>query len=661
MFSVLFLLSCVSIFYGEATPYSIGYSNTHVYVKKSGCDYGNCSSPNTNYSYACPNQQLLLHTNTTNPTSYPSQTPTNTQTYHPTCKTIDYAWRCFLGEISGFPSETCSEYDGNGEFNMGSGLWDFSYQLHFDIHNVTISGQGANTIWQYSGNESTWVKCRWYKCRLQIQDLTMISTRTSTTDTQFEMSDGGTLIVINVIFNGNNYQTAQGQPFWIFNDERDEVIFLNCYFINNDVMYEISNGANASFINCTFISNKITLGSSLSFSKDQAMFYIDSANVLFENCVFINNTQNNRTLFNIQNTATVSIISTKFLRNKNYNTNNNMFTIGADVDISFVDSLFENNTGYHGIIYWGIAVLRHLCVTLIPHQCETVFNLYDIPLISLREIPGASVILYVYGFDAFVNPLITTEFSIQISASGGIQIINPFGIQSTANEKQYVVPLIVSTAKDREGEIIVEDIKGIADPFYIKVQVRDCDPGYHQNKIAGDSDLFDCNYCPIHKYTMATSPCKNCEKGLECWGGNVIFVKENYYGKVGVDTCNYDPDNSYITTTLCPPGYCCSKSKCRFPNRFSYTMNDDLKDPNINKCNITINSTRRRLVQDTYTDTEEANPPLNFSNTVIQLCAPNRDPSVPMCGACLPGYYETLSSTGSCAKCNDSGMSNEWL
>ena len=34
------------------------------------------------------------------------------------------------------------------------------------------------------------------------------------------------------------------------------------------------------------------------------------------------------------------------------------------------------------------------------------------------------------------------------------------------------------------------------------------------------------------------------------------------------DDPNYDPDNSYITTALCAPGYCCNEDACQFPNRF---------------------------------------------------------------------------------------------
>eukprot|EP01084_Bolivina_argentea_P041370 76323_1 len=281
------------------------------------------------------------------------------------------------------------------------------------------------------------------------------------------------------------------------------------------------------------------------------------------------------------------------------------------------------------------SVLQYLCVTQIPEHCEKDFNPTDDdsinPLTVIKDIPGASVILYIYGWDAFGNRMLNTEFGLLASASGA-QVINPGGTQSTANKNQYIVPLVVSTgSKDTFAQIIVEDIGGRADPIKITLQITDCDPGFHQNKITKDSDLFECNYCPVDKYTMGTSPCKNCPNGMECSGGNNVYVKENWYGKVGVGTCwtsntencagkvepgtcwaddNYDPDNSYITTTLCPPGYCCSVAKCTFPTLFNYTWDDDQNDPNFYKCynesnTDNNNSTRRRrFAEDIDTDTD---------------------------------------------------------
>eukprot|EP01084_Bolivina_argentea_P227260 383830_1 len=54
--------------------------------------------------------------------------------------------------------------------------------------------------------------------------------------------------------------TPTYQPFWLF-DDTVTVIFTDCYFANNDVMYQISNSINATFLNCTFDSNALTSAS----------------------------------------------------------------------------------------------------------------------------------------------------------------------------------------------------------------------------------------------------------------------------------------------------------------------------------------------------------------------------------------------------------------
>lgn len=63
--------------------------------------------------------------------------------------------------------------------------------------------------------------------------------------------------------------------------------------------------------------------------------------------------------------------------------------------------------------------------------------------------------------------------------------------------------------------------------------------------------------------------------------------------------------SSYVTTAMCPPKYCCSAVEgCWF-------------------------------------------------NETDSLCALNRDPDIPLCGGCLPGYYETMSAEGSCNTCEE--------
>eukprot|EP01083_Nonionella_stella_P144147 449499_1 len=154
----------------------------YVYVRSTGCDWGDCGSPATSYPFMCLHQveQIgaaydqccnypYMYTSQgptpnpsvapTTPTSYPTEqptaitalptnvptlaptsAPTNTPTYQPTCETIDYGWNCFLGQIDGTPAGRCDQYNANGEFNMGAGVWEFRFNLNFDDNNVILSG-----------------------------------------------------------------------------------------------------------------------------------------------------------------------------------------------------------------------------------------------------------------------------------------------------------------------------------------------------------------------------------------------------------------------------------------------------------------------------------------------------------------------------------------
>eukprot|EP01083_Nonionella_stella_P239590 838414_1 len=217
-------------------------TDKYVYVRVTGCDFGDCQSPVTNYSYTCINQKDLIGAvafdlccesrtdsflptmspidvpssvptqspisaptlapsispttqtktptfspstppthPTANPTAAPSSAPTlaptlapssaptwsptlaptATPTYQPTCETIEYGWNCFLGQIDGNPWGQCHQYNANGEFAMGVGVWDFPYHLNFDDNNIILKGEGPETVWKYTDNESVWIKCRW--------------------------------------------------------------------------------------------------------------------------------------------------------------------------------------------------------------------------------------------------------------------------------------------------------------------------------------------------------------------------------------------------------------------------------------------------------------------------------------------------------------------
>ena len=88
-------------------------------------------------------------------------------------------------------------------------------------------------------------------------------------------------------FDGANYQAPQGAAFWLFDDDRVNIIFEHCHFTNNEVMCHITSGVNARFTNYTFDDNRITAAGS-GLALNDAMFYVDeSAVVLFKECTHI--------------------------------------------------------------------------------------------------------------------------------------------------------------------------------------------------------------------------------------------------------------------------------------------------------------------------------------------------------------------------------------
>eukprot|EP01084_Bolivina_argentea_P176365 305223_1 len=278
--------------------------------------------------------------------------PTNTPVFEPTCESITYGWNCFFG-IGGFPNTNgCAKvgYNGNGVVDLGIGDWNFPYCLNFSDNNITIKGQNPSfTVWNYIGKCSTWMQCTDIKCYLSLQDLTIKSNRNNGDDVQFYMTNGGTLFIKNVVFDGINYiANNKGNPFWKFMDNDVNITFEDCHFVNNNVIYQFLNGVQALFIKCTFEDNTID---NVVSDRINGMFHIDGGSVVFKECVFQNNTQDVRYLFSIQNEANVTMINSSFNRNINVNQNTNLFYIaGTYAKLSLSDCAFVNNYGYQELI-----------------------------------------------------------------------------------------------------------------------------------------------------------------------------------------------------------------------------------------------------------------------------------------------------------------------
>eukprot|EP01083_Nonionella_stella_P181333 649234_1 len=280
------------------------------------------------------------------------------------------------------------------------------------------------------------------------------------------------------------------------------------------------------------------------------------------------------------------------------------------------------------------STLNNLCASQIVLECArysylanqnyddcddcSIVDDYVSDNILIADIPGSSVTFYVFGWDAFANPLNTSEYEIFVEADKAT-IITPEGTPTTQGQ-YYIVPMVINIGeRNAEGTITISDQNGVAQTIDVKLLVKECDPGYYQKANEIDPNLFSCDLCDAEQYTLVTDKCRPCEQGLFCFGGNNIWVEENWYAKQGTSYNNSTRRRlagiealsaSYVATSLCPPGYCCNT-----PGGCSF-------------------------------------------NESSSLCAANRDPDAVLCGRCLPGYSETLSSTGICSKCD---ITKEWL
>ena len=258
---------------GSPTPPPT-YTNNQVFVRNNGCDYGYCSS--TSIHNACSNVTT-------------------------SCQSVEYGWDCFHGIGGSSNMDECKQagLHGNGVFDLGDGIWDIPYNLNYDNNDIIIRGQGPSTTLRYTGGESTWIQCRWYKCWISLQDLTISSDRTSTNDIQLYMFNGGTLHFQNVIFDGNNYIENQYGPYWIFNESRVNVIFEDCYFVNNHANYVFSSGSTATFSGCIFSANHI-------------QFLVNGSIIKFDNCIFNGSAVDDLLLFTIQQPSTIFVMGSSF-------------------------------------------------------------------------------------------------------------------------------------------------------------------------------------------------------------------------------------------------------------------------------------------------------------------------------------------------------------
>ena len=155
---------------------------------------------------------------------------------------------------------------------------------------------------------------------------------------------------------------------------------------------------------------------------------------------------------------------------------------------------------------------------------------------GVGDIPGASMMLYVYGWDAYGNRLTASEFEISIEDGDTATSVTDAGQSAGDNQYYYYAPFVISIGKTDESDyLVISDEYGVAPSIAVSVAIEPCDPGYYQDNIYTSTDdnssasVFTCTLCDAQTYTLKTDKCKGCEQGLTCYGGDEIEVAENWY------------------------------------------------------------------------------------------------------------------------------------
>ncbi|ETO14991.1 adhesin-like protein [Reticulomyxa filosa] len=251
--------------------------------------------------------------------------------------------------------------------------------------------------------------------------------------------------------------------------------------------------------------------------------------------------------------------------------------------------------------------------------------------------PGASMILQMYGWDRFGNLLPNTDWAISVKGNSSLTVTTTIKVTclffffflilcihcqytignvflsllilKAADGNTTIFPLFVGTAKtDTVLNVMVSDDDQVANSTFVPVRIVNCSNGFSQETVPIEPNLFTCTECTTGQYTMKRKECVPCELGATCLGQNNVTIDYLWFG--------LETPDGYLETSICPIGFCCQKTGgCNYLTGRSYSGTD-------------------------------------YSG--VTMCAPGRDPDVPLCGRCIKGLSETNSPTGGCALCNDS-------
>eukprot|EP01084_Bolivina_argentea_P298477 514349_1 len=154
----------------------------------------------------------------------------------------------------------------------------------------------------------------------------------------------------------------------------------------------------------------------------------------------------------------------------------------------------------------------------------------------------------------------------------------------------------------------------------VNVFINNCPQGFGVD--AFNSHCTECGEDFYQLLPNSTEYCKSCKNkqqlsGFKCHGDDTILVSQNFWIAVQGITNNNDIFNDDLVSDSIISGWCPNSQCCQ-----------------LNECNYLLDKNA--------------------------LCASGRDPNVPLCGACLPGFSEAMNNSN-CCKCTEKNVYITWL
>ncbi len=399
---------------------------------------------------------------------------------------------------------------------------------------------------------------------------------------------------------GGIYINSQAQP--IFN----HVIWIrNLAQGYGGGVYISDFNTNPTFNNCTFQNNTGIEGG----GAIRLPFYPDKPSIIGECGTSLNFTSkiifaNNKANYNAGNSIYIDIIQPT--------------SVKTPMEVHFATTCFHNkfitytnNNNYkkqHTNIKFNVATSPYKLAiskpgTLIPTSIAPGIQLKG--SLQVQDVFGRSC-TEIEDHDYSATVRLRNDKQIKFQGST-VFLIRESGIANIS----YLNQLKITSAPFNliGKQIALQFTQEKLQPVNTTITLSQCKKGFQSSPKS--NGVLTCNLCPAQQYNVISGGmCHDCPTtGAVCMGRDDVYVQPGYYGHVG----HIDTHHGEISLFECSGGQCCP--------HFNGTS---LETYDINGIGCRIGS--------------------GYD------CAKNRDPSIPLCGSCVPGYSEVLGSS-ICRKC----------